>query len=346
MRYLRPAGSALGIALLAILLSYPITWAQRSTLNYFEQCAGGASTCDNILNIGGTFQFEGSTVDAFETRLDAVDPTADRTHNLPDLASSTVSVIAGAQSFTDKTLGEGTIRVTYRQDFDGPCQKFEQADHTVELVTDAAVNGAYCDGGIKVFSYRLDGAQASPFIIAGGALDIDNDGADNEGVEIVLADIAASTSGWVLTGTSVAKYFKANITITSVSGTDNLAMGWRLAAAHVDDYVLETYDTYGAFHINDNAGNIEIQTGDDTVDADDEADANAVWADAETMTLEVRVSTAGVFTFYQDDVAVTITTATGAAAAGDVLIPFIFQLNDSDADTETKVNWIEIGEVV
>jgi len=217
---------------------------------------------------------------------------------------------------------------------------------TRELVTDAAVNGAYCDGGITVFSYRLDGAQASPFIVSGGALDIDNDGAANEGVEIVLADIATTTSGWVLTGTSPAMFFRANITIASVSGTDNFAMGWRLAEAHVDDYVLETYDTYGAFHVNDAAGNIEIQTGDDTVDADDEADANPVWTDGETITLEVRVSTSGVFTFYQDDVEVTVTTATGAAAAGDVLIPFIFQLNDTSADAETKINWLEVGEVL
>jgi len=118
------------------------------------------------------------------------------------------------------------------------------------------------------------------------------------------------------------------------------------AEAFVDDLVLETYDTYGVYHINDNAGNIEIQTGDDTTDADDEDDQVADWADAATHVLEVRVATDGAFTFYIDGAASTVTTATGAAAAGDILIPVIGLLNDSDADTNTKVNWIEIGEVV
>lgn len=303
---------------------------------------GGAS--------GNRLCYEGSTVDASETCFAVTDPTADRTFTFGNANNTIVSwtlttpTITGA-TLTTPTLGRGTTRTSHRQEFDGPCIKAEAADFTAELVVDAGVNDAVCNGSIANFHYRLDGDQASPFIVSGGGLDIDNDGADDEGVEIVVADLAASTQGWVVVGTSPAMYTRASITITSVSGTDNFMFGWRLAAAFVDNVVLETYDTYGVFHINDNAGNIEIQTGADGTDADDEADANPVWADAETIVLEVRVSAAGVFSFYQDDVLVTVTQATGAADAGDILVPFIGLLNAADADTELKINWIEIGEV-
>lgn len=257
----------------------------------------------------------------------------------------TSPTITGA-TMTTASLGKGSTRVSYRQDFDGPCRVFELADHTAELVTDGSVNGAYCDGGIGVFEFRIDGDQASPFIVTGGALDIDNNGTDDEGVEIVVSDRAASTNGWVEVGTSVAKFVRANITITSVSGTDNFYFGWAIAGAHVDNLVLGTIDTYGVFLINDAAGNIQIVTGADGTDAADEATTNPTWADAETITLEVRVSTSGVFTFYMDDVLQTVTLASGAADAGDILQPIIGLLNAADADTELKVNWIEIGQVI
>lgn len=299
---------------------------------------------------------EGATDDDFETTITFTEPTSDGTLTIPTGVTDQFVFRASTDTLTNKTLtgatlttpslGKGTTRISHRQEFDEPCFKREAADYTAELVTDAAVNLAVCGGGISNFEYRLDGAQASPFVVIGGALDIDNDSAANEGVEIVLADTSASTQGWAVVGTSPAMYVRANISIASVSGTDNMYFGWKLAAAFVDQMVLETINTGGFFHINDNAGNIEIQTADDGTDADDEADANPAWTDGETITLEVRVSTAGVFTFYQDDTAVTITTATGAAAVGDVLVPVIALEQDADADTELTINWIEVGEVV
>ena len=231
----------------------------------------------------------------------------------------------------------------YRQEFDTPFFKSEEADGTVELVTDAGENRAVGAGVPGVFTYRLDGAQATPFLSKGGTLDIDNDGADDEGVEITAQDIAVSVQGWVETGTTQAAYTRASITIASVSGTDNMYFGWKLAAASVDNAVLETVNTGGFYHVNDNAGNIEIQTADDGTDADDEDDQVVTWADAATHVLEVRVSKAGVFTFYIDGLESSITTATGAAAAGDLLVPVLGMLNAADADTELNVNWWEVG---
>ena len=290
---------------------------------------------------------EGATVNAFDTTLTVEDPTSDTTWTIPNDTDTAVG-LATTVSLTNKTLGKGTVPRSFRQEFDAPCIKRELADFTAELVTDAAVNIAMCDGslGLSLFSYRLDGAQATPFLSRGGKLDIDNDAANNEGVEIVFAEASASTQGWAIRGVSPAMYVRASITIGSVSGTDNMAFGWKRANAHIDDYVVESINTGGFFHINDNAGNIEIQTASDGTDADDEADANPVWSNNETIVLEVRVSTSGVFTFYQDGTAVTVTTATGAAAANDIMVPFISLIQASDANTELEINWIEIGEVI
>ena len=227
-----------------------------------------------------------------------------------------VGLLFAASAYAGGGVVSGGTVISFLQNFDGPCLKVQAADFTVENVTDTSVNRAVCEGAISFFTYRLDGDQASPFIVRGGTLDIDNDGADNEGVEILFGDLTSSTQGWVEVGTSAATFLRVNLTITSVSGTDNLYIGWRLAEDFIDDLVLETYDTYGVYHINDNAGNVEIQTGDDTVDADDEDDQIATWADGATHTLEIQVSTAGVFTFLANGTASTITQATGAAASG------------------------------
>ena len=47
-----------------------------------------------LLSTGNTLRFEGSTADANETTLTVVDPTADRTINLPN-QSGTIPVLAG-----------------------------------------------------------------------------------------------------------------------------------------------------------------------------------------------------------------------------------------------------------
>lgn len=235
----------------------------------------------------------------------------------------------------------------YRQDFDQLCDKREQVDYTIELVVDAAINLAACQGDINLFNYRLEGDQASPFIVSGGSLDMDNDGAENEGVEIVIADSTTSTQGWSVVGTSPAMFLRANITITSVSGTDNMYVGWRLQEAFQDNLAVASYDTYGTYLINSTGGNIVIQTDvNGGATGTDEDDQIVDWGDAETHTLEVRLATDGVFTFYIDDLPTTIANANDAAEAGDIMIPMIGLLNAAHADTELKVNWIEIGEVI
>ena len=337
---------------------YLITVLALVGAGLFAQSAGGAFLPSASYTFSGNNTFSGTNAFTGVATLTSpvlTSPTITGTTSLgtgatitsPTITSPTItSPTISSATMTAASLGKGTTLTSYRQDFDGPCRVFELADHTAELVTDASVNGAYCEGGIGVFEFRIDGDQASPFIVKGGALDMDNDGTDDEGVEVVVSDRAASTNGWVMVGTSAAKFVRASVTIASVSGTDNFYFGWALAGAHVDNLVLGTIDTYGVFRINDAAGNIQIQTGADGTDATDEATSNPIWADAETIVLEVRLAVDGTFTFYMDDVLQTQTLATGAADAGDVMQPIIGLLNAADADTELKINWIEIGQVL
>ena len=52
--------------------------------------------------------FEGTTANAHETRIKAVDPTGDRVITLPD-ATGTVSLIGNTETLTNKTLTSPTI---------------------------------------------------------------------------------------------------------------------------------------------------------------------------------------------------------------------------------------------
>lgn len=81
------------LATFALLLFAPlITLAQNYTsLNYFEQCAAGASTCDNVLNVNGTLKF-----DSKATNID---------HGLASLnASGYATVTTNLTSIVDCTL--------------------------------------------------------------------------------------------------------------------------------------------------------------------------------------------------------------------------------------------------
>ena len=65
-------------------------------------------TADIVVPASAGIEFEGATADAFETRLIAADPTADRTITLPN-ATTTVVGTDVSQTLTNKTLTSPTI---------------------------------------------------------------------------------------------------------------------------------------------------------------------------------------------------------------------------------------------
>jgi hypothetical protein len=77
--------------------------------------AGGTVTGTVTFGTTGVLAFEGSTDDGFETVLGAVDPTADRTINLPNV-NGTVVVDAGAQTVQFGTGAAATPSVTFTGD--------------------------------------------------------------------------------------------------------------------------------------------------------------------------------------------------------------------------------------
>ncbi len=69
-----------------------------------------ATDVDTVLNgflttnVGSAgISFEGTTADANETTLNVIDPTQDRTINLPD-ASGTVALVSEAENFSRTTV--------------------------------------------------------------------------------------------------------------------------------------------------------------------------------------------------------------------------------------------------
>ena len=71
---------------------------------------------DGFVFPGRTMVFEGATDDSFETTLSFAEPTADRTHTLPN-ASGTIIFADSADTLTNKTiaLGSNTISGTLAQ---------------------------------------------------------------------------------------------------------------------------------------------------------------------------------------------------------------------------------------
>jgi hypothetical protein len=72
------------------------------------QKTGGTVTGELLIGAAGTFVFEGATDNAFETTLGVVDPTADRTINLPNV-SGTVVTTGDTGSITSTMIADGAI---------------------------------------------------------------------------------------------------------------------------------------------------------------------------------------------------------------------------------------------
>lgn len=99
MRYRHGILNALGIAALAVALSFPIASAQNSTgLNFFDQCAAGATTCDNALNLNGTLRFDSkaTNIDHAVATLNASGYSGVITTNLTSVVDCVVTLKSGS----------------------------------------------------------------------------------------------------------------------------------------------------------------------------------------------------------------------------------------------------------
>ena len=182
-------------------------------------------------------------------------------------------------------------------------------------------NVMLCGSG-NCFEYHILGTQTvlGPDWTEPG-LDIATfDQTENDGAELTMG-ISASSPILFTVGTDPAFFFKCRFLITNVSGTDDCAMGFRKREAYQAN--IDDYDEAAALNVI--SGDITIETilnGGATTSTDTTDD----WGDAETHTLCVKVSSAGVVTYEIDDAAPT-TTAAFTFDDGEVVIPFFYFLH-------------------
>lgn len=166
-------------------------------------------------------------------------------------------------------------------------------------------------------------------------LDITSDAsaANNDAVEL-FGGVAGASGRPFIIGTDPAFKFCVQMKLHDVSGTDGLYIGFRsltTAAA-----AITTYTDFAA--IGNISGDIKLTT--DLANAGETVtDTTDNWADDETHTECEFVSGAGVVTYTTDGAAPTATAAY-TFADGLLVIPFVYEIQDSDiADDSHIISW-------
>lgn len=161
---------------------------------------------------------------------------------------------------------------------------------------------------------------------------------NNDSVELTQGDTSRSRSAFTV-GTDPAFYFEADIYITDVSGTDAFLVGFRKAEACQDNAV-DDYDEMAAFNVS--SGNIKFSTiinGATTVTTDSTDD----WADLSAKTLRVEVARDGKVSYFVNGSTPTVLPAQFTFDAGEVVVPFISILADSDLPEATYLRQWNCG---
>jgi hypothetical protein len=247
--------------------------------------------------------------------------------------AAAISATVGVVEFnteSESPVGAGGFLLTDNFPFDLICV---QNDGTACSGTDTEVNLLYTGNHVMEESIIGTATKIKPGFTAAG-LSINLDAANGEGAEYNWG-ITARSPGACTIGTD-ACYFLAKFTITTVAGTDDTAIGFRndgAYAAAIDDYTDEAV-------LNVIAGDIKIETIDDNAGTTT-TDTTDDWADGETHTLGVYISAAGVVT-YTIDGAAPSTTAAHTIDDGDVVVPFIYSIQNATTTAITLL-YTEFG---
>ena len=180
-----------------------------------------------------------------------------------------------------------------------------------------------------------------PSVHANG-MDYENENDDNDGVSWIMSypgtkGIAKVDSFTVQSGYGF--YAKLKFSIADVSVLDDCAFGFRLkseaAETNFDDFsdVASLNVISGDINIESILNNAATTTTDTTLN----------WGDGEVHTLEVRISSAGVSSYYVDGAAVPTAETAVTYDAGDVLSPFMFFLHASAAACAVVLQELETG---
>tara|TARA_B100001057_G_scaffold102008_2_gene99168 strand:+ start:31043 stop:34096 length:3054 start_codon:yes stop_codon:yes gene_type:complete len=207
---------------------------------------GGAAAFSNVELTGGVI-FEGSTADSFETTLNVVDPTADRTINLPN-DSGTVALqlksfdLNGSELILDEdadtsihasTDDQIDIKIANADDFTFTANTFNVLSGSSiliagnidmngsELILDADADTSITASADDQIDFRLGGNDRITFTT--GLIDLKNDGAQSA----IRMYCESSNAHYAALTAPAHSDFSGNITITlpadttTLVGTDN-----------------------------------------------------------------------------------------------------------------------------
>ena len=163
-----------------------------NSLAYFPSIVTGGTVLGN-LEIGstGTLTFEGSTADGFETTLGVINPTADRTINLPN-QSGTV-VVSGNATIVDADIA-ANAEIAVSKLADGAARQLLQTDAAgtgVEWTSNVDVPGTLDVTGAATFDAAV--TIAGDLTVNGTTTNINTQNLVVEDKNIILADVASPT---------------------------------------------------------------------------------------------------------------------------------------------------------
>lgn len=250
-----------------------------------------------------------------------------------------------------RLAGESTVegRLFVREEFDRG-YFVHQDDMTAKSVADTEVNVVH-GSPLGLISYREEQAKtASSWVIADGKLDIAADNTtDNEGVEIVFGGNGGTTTEGVIVAGTQGACVTASITLTDITGTDQLVIGWRQNETWTDAANYAGYTVWHTVGVTSAAGAITSKA---EVSSSTVTDTPGVaFADGETRLLKSCVSKAGVFSaFYSANggsvlIPITMTNSGLTATAGIQMYPFLSFLADGTDGPNPLINWVQIEAV-
>lgn len=192
------------------------------------------------------------------------------------------------------------------------------------------------------FEYEIKGTQTitAPVIesVAQGvsALNPEMDQTNNDGVEI-CAGILSSNPNAFKVASSAPFFFRARLTIATVTSTDDCAFGFRLAEAYQGN--IDDYNDMAVLNVI--TGDIKIETilnGAATVTTD----TTQNFVNGTTHELKVSVDAAGAVTYQIDGAAPTVT-AVYSFRSAIYVVPFFFFLHSVSGAVGIRIEEWECG---
>jgi len=205
----------------------------------------------------------------------------------------------------------------------------------------------YPAGAGSIYGLQLAASYNGTQAIDGPAptstgMNYEGDEADDEGFQWAMSYPGSKGVEGVdsFTVGNVGFYAKLRYYIEDVSVTDDCAFGFRLKS-QASNAALDNYTDVACINAINTAITVESILNNATTVSTDTTDN---WGDAETHTVEVRISKAGVASYRLDGRAVTTSpTADVTFDTGDVFTPFMFMLHSSAASCDIILQELETG---